>query len=169
MSIINVEGTELFMPVMEIKKMGDPVLKQVCEPVERIDKKIKRLLEDMAETMYAKEGVGLAAPQVGVPIRMAVINVDKKKLYELINPVITNREGAVVDQEGCLSFPGLFGDVERAEKVRVEYLNRYGKKRFVEAEGLLARALQHEIDHLDGKLFIEIAQNLSEGRRNRDE
>ncbi len=157
----------MFMPVMEIKKMGEPVLKEICAPVERIDKKIKHLLDDMAETMYANEGVGLAAPQVGVPIRMAVINVDKKKLYELINPVIVEREGAVVDQEGCLSFPGLFGDVERAEKVRVEYINRYGKKRFVEAEGLLARCLQHEIDHLDGKLFIEIAQNLSEGRRDR--
>ena len=157
------------MSVMEIKKMGDPVLKQVCEPVERIDKKLKHLLDDMAETMYASEGVGLAAPQVGVPLRMAVINVDKKKLYELINPTITEREGTAVDQEGCLSFPGIFGDVERAEKVRVEYTNRYGKKRFVEADGLLARCLQHEIDHLDGKLFIEIANNLHEGRRSDDE
>ena len=163
MQLISVKGL-LVMSVMEIKKMGDPVLKQICEPVDRIDKKLKQLLDDMAETMYAKEGVGLAAPQVGVPIRMAVINVDKKKLYELINPVITEREGTVVDSEGCLSFPGLFGEVERAEKVRVEYLNRYGKKKFVEADGLLARCLQHEIDHLDGKLFIEIAKNLSESR-----
>lgn len=149
--------------------MGDPVLKQVCAPVERVDKKLRHLLDDMAETMYAKEGVGLAAPQVGVPIRAVVINVDKKKLYDLINPVIVSREGSITDQEGCLSFPGLFGDVERAEKVRVEYLNRYGKKKFVEADGLLARCIQHELDHLDGKLFIEIAQNLAEGRRNRDE
>ena len=163
MQLISVKGL-LVMSVMEIKKMGDPVLKQICEPVDRIDKKLKQLLDDMAETMYAKEGVGLAAPQVGVPIRIAVINVDKKKLYELINPVITEREGTVVDSEGCLSFPGLFGEVERAEKVRVEYLNRYGKKKFVEADGLLARCLQHEIDHLDGKLFIEIAKNLSESR-----
>lgn len=153
------------MSVMEIKKMGDPVLKEICKPVERIDKKLKRLLDDMAETMYASEGVGLAAPQVGIPIRMAVIDVDKKKLFELINPTIVEREGIAVDQEGCLSFPGLFGDVERAEKVKVEYTNRYGKKKSVEAEGLLARCLQHEIDHLDGKLFIEIAQNLHEGRR----
>lgn len=145
--------------------MGDPVLKEICKPVERIDKKLKRLLDDMAETMYASEGVGLAAPQVGIPIRMAVIDVDKKKLFELINPTIVEREGIAVDQEGCLSFPGLFGDVERAEKVKVEYTNRYGKKKSVEAEGLLARCLQHEIDHLDGKLFIEIAQNLHEGRR----
>ena len=149
--------------------MGEPVLKEVCAPVERIDKKLKHLLDDMAETMYAKEGVGLAAPQVGVPLRIAVIDVDKKKLYELINPVITEREGNVVGSEGCLSFPGLFGEVERAEKVRVEYTNRYGKKKFVEADGLLARALQHEIDHLDGKLFIEIAKNLSESRQSNDE
>ena len=149
--------------------MGEPVLKQICAPVERIDKKLKHLLDDMAETMYAKEGVGLAAPQVGVPLRIAVIDVDKKKLYELINPVITEREGNVVGSEGCLSFPGLFGEVERAEKVRVEYTNRYGKKRFVEADGLLARCLQHEIDHLDGKLFIEIAKNLSESRQSNDE
>ena len=153
------------MSVMEIKKMGEPVLKEICAPVERIDKKLKHLLDDMAETMYAKEGVGIAAPQVGVPIRVAVIDIDKKKKYELINPVIVEREGSIVDQEGCLSFPGMFGDVERAEKVRVEYTNRYGKKRVVDAEGLLARCLQHEIDHLDGKLFIEIANNLTEGRR----
>ncbi|MBR1580892.1 MAG: peptide deformylase [Selenomonadaceae bacterium] len=155
------------MSVMEIKKMGEPVLKEICAPVDRIDKKLRHLLDDMAETMYAKEGVGIAAPQVGVPIRVAVIDVDKKKRYELINPVIVEREGSVIDQEGCLSFPGMFGDVERAEKVKVEYTNRYGKKRVVDAEGLLARCLQHEIDHLDGKLFIEIANNLSEGRRER--
>ena len=147
--------------------MGEPVLKEICAPVDRIDKKLRHLLDDMAETMYAKEGVGIAAPQVGVPIRVAVIDVDKKKRYELINPVIVEREGSVIDQEGCLSFPGMFGDVERAEKVKVEYTNRYGKKRVVDAEGLLARCLQHEIDHLDGKLFIEIANNLSEGRRER--
>ena len=155
------------MSVMEIKKMGEPVLKEICAPVDRIDKKLRHLLDDMAETMYAKEGVGIAAPQVGVPIRVAVIDVDKKKRYELINPVIVEREGSVIDQEGCLSFPGMFGDVERAEKVKVEYTNRYGKKRVVDAEGLLARCLQHEIDHLDGKLFIEIANNLTEGRRER--
>lgn len=156
------------MSVMEIKKMGEPVLKEVCAPVERIDKKLKRLLDDMAETMYAKEGVGIAAPQVGVPIRAVVIDVDKKKRYELINPVIVEREGSVIDQEGCLSFPGIFGDVERAEKVKVEYINRFGKKRSVEAEGLLSRCIQHELDHLDGKLFIEIAHNLTEGRKSDD-
>ena len=151
------------MSLMEIKKMGDPVLKQVCKPVDKINKKIKILLDNMAETMYEKDGVGIAAPQVGVPIRVVVIDVGDKR-YDIINPVITEREGTITDSEGCLSFPGVYGEVERAEKVRVEYTNRYGKQRFIEAEGLLARCLQHEIDHLDGKLFIEIAKNLTQSR-----
>ena len=145
---------------MEIKKAGEPVLKQVCEPVERVNKKLKMLLDDMADTMYKHEGVGIAAPQVGVPIRAIVIDVGNKR-YDIINPVITSREGKIVDSEGCLSFPGIFGEVERAEKVRVEYMNRYGKRKFIEAEGLLARCLQHEVDHLDGHLFIEIAKNIT--------
>ena len=156
------------MSVLEIKKMGEPVLKQICTPVERVNKKIKTLLDDMAETMYKNEGVGIAAPQVGVPIRAIVIDVGNKR-YDIINPVITWTEGKITDSEGCLSFPGVFGDVERAEKVRVEYLNRYGKKKFIEADGLLARCLQHEVDHLDGHLFIEIAQNIVTGKLNRNE
>ena len=148
------------MSIMEIKKAGEPVLKQVCEPVERVNKKLKMLLDDMADTMYKHEGVGIAAPQVGVPIRAIVIDVGNKR-YDIINPVITSREGKIVDSEGCLSFPGIFGEVERAEKVRVEYMNRYGKRKFIEAEGLLARCLQHEVDHLDGHLFIEIAKNIT--------
>ena len=148
------------MSILEIKKMGDPVLKQICTPVERVNKKIKMLLDDMAETMYKHEGVGIAAPQVGVPIRAIVVDVAKKR-YDIINPVITEREGKVVDSEGCLSFPGVYGEVERAEKVRVEYMNRYGKRKFIEAEGLLARCLQHEVDHLDGHLFIEVAKNIT--------
>ena len=140
--------------------MGDPVLKQVCKPVDKVNRKIKDLLDDMAETMYKYEGVGIAAPQVGVPIRAIVVDVAKKR-YDIINPIITEREGTVVDSEGCLSFPGVYGEVERAEKVRVEYMNRYGKKKFIEAEGLLARCLQHEVDHLDGHLFIEVAKNIT--------
>lgn len=151
------------MSVLEIKKMGDPVLKQICTPVERVNKKIKTLLDDMAETMYKHEGVGIAAPQVGVPIRAIVIDVAKRR-YDIINPVITERDGSIVDSEGCLSFPGLYGEVERAEKVRVEYMNRYGKKKFLEADGLLARCIQHEVDHLDGHLFIEIAHNLTQSK-----
>lgn len=152
------------MSILEIRKMGDPVLKEVCKPVEKITKKIKILLDDMAETMYVNEGVGIAAPQVGVAIRAVIIDVGEKR-YDLINPVIVESEGKVIDSEGCLSFPGIYGEVERAEKVRVEYTNRFGKRKFIEADGLLARCLQHELDHLDGRLFIEVAQNLTEGFR----
>ena len=156
------------MAILEIKKMGDPVLKQICTPVDRVTKKIKILLDDMAETMYKHEGVGIAAPQVGIPIRAIVVDVGKKR-FDIINPVITERVGTIVDSEGCLSFPGVYGEVERAEKVRVEYLNRYGKKKFIEAEGLLARCLQHEVDHLDGHLFIEVAKNITAEKKNRSD
>ena len=153
------------MALLEIKKAGDPVLKKVCEPVVKIDKRLRNFLDDMAETMYASEGVGIAAPQVGKSIRVCVVDVDKKNRYDLINPVITHREGSVVDNEGCLSCPDLFGDVERAEKIRVEYTNRFNKKKTLEADGLLARCIQHELDHLDGQLFIDIAKNITKGRK----
>ena len=159
------------MALLEIKKAGDPVLKKVCAPVEKIDKRLRNFLDDMAETMYASEGVGIAAPQVGKSIRVCVVDVDTKNRnnrYDLINPVITYLEGSVVDNEGCLSCPDLFGDVERAEKIRVEYLNRFGKKNTLEAEGLLARCIQHELDHLDGQLFIDIAKNITKGRKQKD-
>ncbi len=155
------------MAILEIKTAGDPVLKQRCSEVEKIDKRLRNLLDDMAETMYASEGIGIAAPQVGVPIRAVVVDVDKKR-YDLINPVITYREGSVVDSEGCLSCPNLFGDVERAEKIRVKYISRFNKVREMEVEGLLARCIQHEVDHLDGKLFIDIAQNITRGKIQRD-
>ena len=153
------------MALLEIKKAGDPVLKEICAPVVKIDKRLRQLLDNMAETMYASEGVGIAAPQVGESIRAVIVDVDKKNRYDLINPEITFREGSVVDNEGCLSCPELFGDVERAEKIRVEYKNRFGKKKVLEAEGLLARCIQHEIDHLDGRLFIDIAKNITKGKK----
>ena len=157
------------MALLEIKTAGNPVLKKICAPVDKINKRLKKLLDDMAETMYASEGIGIAAPQVGESIRVVVIDVDKKNRYDLINPVITFREGSVIDNEGCLSCPNLFGDVERAAKVRVEYTSRFGKKKTLEAEGLLARCIQHELDHLDGKLFIDIAKNITKGRKNSEE
>ena len=153
------------MALLEIRTAGDPVLKGISAPVEKIDKRLRKLLDNMAETMYASEGVGIAAPQVGELIRVAVVDVDKKNRYDLINPVITYREGSVVDNEGCLSCPNLFGDVERAEKIRVDYTNRFGKKKTLEAEGLLARCIQHELDHLDGQLFIDIAKNITKGKK----
>ena len=157
------------MALLEIKTAGNPILKTVCKPVEKIDKRLRKLLDDMAETMYASDGVGIAAPQVGESIRVAVVDVDKKNRYDLINPVITQREGSVVDNEGCLSCPDLFGDVERAEKIRVEYISRFGKKKSLDADGLLARCIQHELDHLDGRLFIDIAKNITKGRKKSDE
>jgi len=152
------------MALLDIKKAGDPILKEICEPVGHVDKKLKRLLDDMAETMYANDGVGIAAPQVGVKLRMVVIDCqDDVGRIELINPVITMREGEAVDTEGCLSVPNIYGEVKRAAKVRVEYVNRYGKKRQLTADGLLARCIQHECDHLEGQLFIDIAQNIHPG------
>ena len=154
------------MALLEVRVAGDPVLKKICAPVEKIDKRLRKLLDDMAETMYSKEGVGIAAPQVGESIRAVVVDVDGKNRYDMINPVIIHREGSVVDNEGCLSCPNLFGDVERAEKIRVEFISRFGKKKTLEADGLLARCVQHELDHLEGQLFIDIAKNISKEKKN---
>ena len=154
------------MAILEIKKAGAPVLKEVCAPVEKIDKDLRKLLDDMAVTMYESDGVGLAAPQVGRPIRVVVIDCqDDYGLIELINPVITFREGTATDTEGCLSVPGIYGEVERAAKVKVEFLNRRGKKQHLTATGLLARCIQHELDHLEGQLFIDIAKSLHRGNQ----
>ena len=154
------------MALLDIKKAGDPVLKEVCAPVEKIDKQLKKLLDDMAETMYESNGVGIAAPQVGKAIRLVVIDCqDEHGLLELINPVITFREGTETDTEGCLSVPDIYGEVERAAKVKVEFLNRRGKKQRVTATGLLARCIQHELDHLEGQLFIDIAQSIHRGNQ----
>ena len=150
--------------VLEVKTAGDPVLKKVCDDVKKIDKRLRNLLDDMAETMYKHEGIGIAAPQVGISIRAVVVDVNKKR-YDLINPQIISREGSVTDTEGCLSCPDLFGDVERAEKILVKYKNRFNKEKELEADGLLARCIQHEVDHLDGKLFIDIAKNITKGRK----
>lgn len=147
---------------MKIRKAGDKVLKEIADPVLRVDKKIRKLLDDMVQTMYDADGVGLAAPQVGVSLRVIVINVDDD-LIELINPVIIESEGCELGNEGCLSIPGVFGEVERFAKVTVTGLNRFGKSITVTGTGLLSRALQHEIDHLDGILFIEKAQTIHKG------
>ena len=149
--------------VLDIKTAGDPVLKKIATEVTKIDKRLRILLDNMAETMYATEGVGIAAPQVGQSIRAVVVDVDKKR-YDLINPEIIYREGSAIDTEGCLSCPELFGEVERAEKIRVKYTTRFNKQKELEADGLLARCIQHEIDHLNGRLFIDIAKNITKGK-----
>ncbi|MBP2662301.1 MAG: def1 [Firmicutes bacterium] len=150
------------MPVMEIRKAGDRVLKEIAAPVEKIDRKIKHLLDNMAETMYSADGVGLAAPQVGVSLRLVVIDVGEG-IIELINPEIIACEGSEEGTEGCLSVPGMYGEVERYATVTVEALNRAGKTIRINGSGLLARAFQHEIDHLKGILFIELAKTIHKG------
>lgn len=150
------------MAVLEIRKAGDKVLKEIAQPVLKIDKKIRKLLHDMSETMEIADGVGLAAPQVGVSLRVIVIDVGEG-LIELINPVIIESMGCELGNEGCLSIPGVFGEVERFAEVTVEGFNRFGKKVKITGNGLLGRALQHEIDHLEGILFIEKAQTINRG------
>jgi peptide deformylase len=150
--------------VREIVIWPDPVLKKNAAPVARVDDEIRRLLDDMAETMYAADGVGLAAPQVGVSRRIVVIDTSPRqegqKLLHLVNPEIVKTEGETVYSEGCLSVPGEAEEVERAAKVWVKALGRDGKPYELEAEGLLAIALQHEIDHLDGILFVDHLSSL---------
>lgn len=151
------------MAVLDIKRAGNPVLKKVSEPVKRIDKKVKRILKDMTDTLYKSgNGIGLAAPQVGILQRIVVIDLqDGKGLLELINPVITKKEGSRIACEGCLSVPNFEGEVERAEYVECEYTDPHGKKQFIAADGLLAVCLQHETDHLDGILFTDKAVTIT--------
>jgi len=132
----------------------DEVLRKKARPVERIDDRILTLLDDMAETMYNAEGVGLAAPQVGILRRVVVIDVGEG-VIELINPEIIEQEGEQVAIEGCLSIPGLSGMVKRPARVVVSALNRHGERIEIEGTDLLARALCHEIDHLDGILYVD--------------
>ena len=147
------------MARLKIMKYGSDVLREVAQPVEEITDEIRRLAEDMLDTMYASDGLGLAAPQVGIPSRIIVIDVSP---YDpscdpvaFINPEIVGQGGQVDAEEGCLSVPDIRGDVKRAETVTVEALSLDGEKLRTEADDILARALQHEIDHLNGILFID--------------
>jgi len=152
--------------VKEIVVYPDKRLKLISKEVEVFNGALHDLLDDMYETMRAKNGVGLAAIQVGVDQRVLIINVPleveegehdqpKENTLEMINPVIVEKDGTEKFQEGCLSIPGVYEDIERAKHVKVEYLDRDGNKQLVEDDGFLAVAMQHEIDHLDGKVFIE--------------
>ena len=150
------------MAIQEIRKYPDPVLRKKTSRVARIDDSIHRLIEDMVETMHAAPGVGLAANQVGVPLQVAVIDLSSREektehhpLLVIINPEILFMEGAVVEEEGCLSIPEYAENVRRAARVKVRAQDRAGKSFELEAEGLLAKALQHEIDHLNGLLYID--------------
>ena len=143
------------MAILEIKEYGEPVLREKALPVKEITPGILNFIKDMAETMYADSGVGLAAPQVGVSKRIIILDGEEDGLIVLINPVIVKSEGEVVEEEGCLSIPGIYSQVRRSSKVTVKALNENGDPIEITKEGLTARALQHEIDHLDGILFID--------------
>lgn len=162
------------MAILEIVKYPDPALKQVALPVGEITKDIKKLVDDMFETMYAAEGVGLAAPQVGVSLRIIVVDVNVhgareeettqgpigpkahgKQKFGMINPVILHSEGEIEWEEGCLSIPEFRLKMKRANKITAKYRNKEGDEMVIDAEGLLSVAIQHEIDHLDGKLLID--------------
>ena len=144
------------MAIREIRKYDDPALYKVCRPVEKFDERLGELLDDMAETMYQANGVGLAAPQVGILRRVVVIDVGDG-IIELVNPRILRTAGSETTSEGCLSFPGEYGLVERPTEVEIEAEDRHGKTFRMTGHDLLARAFCHETDHLDGKEFKTIA------------
>ena len=145
------------MSVREVRYLGDPVLREMCREVEAIDDDVRALMDDLLETMYAEDGIGLAAPQIGVPLRVFVYDVRDDELEPgvLVNPRIVEATGKQKEVEGCLSIPGLDEVVERSGHVVVEGLDRDGEPVRIEATGLLSRCLQHENDHLDGVLFID--------------
>ena len=142
------------MAIRQIRYSNDPILRKMSREVKEINERIEILLEDMLDTMYEKEGVGLAAPQVGVLRRVVVIDIGDGAI-KLINPVIIEQEGEDIDVEGCLSVPNRVGTVKRPKRVKVKYLDEYGEEKIIEGKGLLAKAFCHEIDHLDGILFID--------------
>jgi peptide deformylase len=144
------------MAVLQIRTLPDPVLRQKAKRVTRIDKSIQKLIDDMIDTLRADPNrAGLAAPQVGVLLRIAVIEVPEQELITLINPEIVKKEGERIVQEGCLSIPGYFGEIKRAITVKVKAKDRHGKEFRLKGEGLLAQALEQEIEHLDGVLYID--------------
>jgi len=143
------------MAILEIKEYGEPDLREKALPVKEITPEILNLIKDMAETMYTASGVGLAASQVGVLKRIILVDGEEDELIVLINPVIIKSEGEVVEEEGCLSVPDIYSQVKRSSKVTIKALNDNGDLIEITKEGLTARALQHEIDHLDGILFID--------------
>lgn len=143
------------MAILEIKEYGEPVLREKSLPVKEITPEILNLIKDMAETMYTASGVGLAAPQVGVSKRIIITDGEEEGLIVLINPTIIESEGEVIKEEGCLSVPDIHSQVKRSSKVTIKALNESGEPIKITKEGLIARALQHEIDHLNGILFID--------------
>ena len=144
------------MAVLQIRTLPDPVLRQKAKRVTRIDNSIQKLIDDMIDTLRAEPNrAGLAAPQVGVLLRVVVIELPEQELITMINPEIIKKEGERIVQEGCLSIPGYFGEIKRAVTVKVKAKDRYGKQFRLKAQGLLAQAFEQEIEHLDGILYID--------------
>ncbi|MDR2637047.1 MAG: peptide deformylase [Zoogloeaceae bacterium] len=154
------------MSLLKILHYPDTRLKKIAAPVEKIDDSLRALIADMAETMYAAPGIGLAATQVDVHRQIVVIDVSEERnsLLALINPRITHKDGVQVHEEGCLSVPGIYEEVERAADVTVEYLDSQGEKKTLAANGLLAVCIQHELDHLQGKVFVEYLSRFKQSR-----
>jgi peptide deformylase len=159
------------MAVLPIRIYPDPVLRARCREVVDFDARLRKLAADMVETMHAAPGVGLAAPQVGVDLRLAVVDLsvgeDPKQVHVVVNPEIGHREGSEVAEEGCLSLPGINDKVDRPTLVRIRALDLDGKTIEIEADGWLARAFCHEIDHLDGVLFTDYLRGLRKERARR--
>ena len=143
------------MAVLSMRRYGDPILRLLAAPVAAVTPEIKTLIKDMAETMWHQVGIGLAAPQIGVSLRIFVMDDGKRGARAIVNPVVTERGGVVKEEEGCLSLPGIFADVERSKSLRIEGLDGEGQPISFEAQGLQAKIIQHELDHLDGVLFID--------------
>ena len=153
------------MTIRKILTEPDPFLRQKSTNVEKVDSKIRSLMDDMLETMYNAPGIGLAAIQVGVPKRVIVIDLsrddEKKNPLHFVNPeIITNSDNNAAYEEGCLSVPGQFAEINRPDRCKIKYLDYNGNKNFLDAEGLLATCIQHEMDHLEGILFIDYLSNL---------
>ncbi len=150
------------MAIQTIIYLPDPRLRLMSKPVDVFDKALSTLIDDMFDTMYDAQGVGLAAPQIGINIRLSVVDISKDKSQQLVlvNPEILSQEGEALYNEGCLSVPGAYDKVKRAEKVRLKAYDRDGQMYEMDAEGLLAECFQHEIDHLNGKLFIDLLSPL---------
>lgn len=154
------------MTTLDILRFPDPRLRNIAKPVVVVDESVKKLADDMLETMYAAPGIGLAATQVNVAKRVIVVDISEKQDQPivLINPKLVDTSGSEEMEEGCLSVPGFFEKVQRAEKIRVEALDREGNSFEMDMDGLMAVCVQHEIDHLDGKLFVDYLSNLKRQR-----
>lgn len=152
------------MALLEVRLYGDPMLRRKAAHVREVTPELRRAIGDMIETMYNQAGIGLAAPQVGIPYRLLVMDDGTGGARALINPVITSRSGSVVDEEGCLSLPGIFADLERSKSVTVQAMDEDGQPFDLEATGMQARVIQHEMDHLEGVLFIDLLSPVARDR-----